>query len=72
MTFIFLLFLILILLGSILLVAFLWIKQRRYLKKKASEAMSEEVWQEVVQEREAALEKRRKFREVLEKTKQAK
>ena len=34
--------------------------------------MSEEVWQEVVQEREAALEKRRKFREVLEKTKQAK
>ena len=62
----FLIFLFLILIG---LVLFLWIRERRTLKKKVSETMSESVWSEIVEEREALLRKRRAFREALEKAK---
>jgi len=48
------------------LVVFLWQRERRYLKKKTSGAMSDAVWEEVVKEREAALETRRKFKSVLD------
>lgn len=50
-------------------VLFLWIRERRYLKKKTSEIMSEPVWREIVQEREEALAKRRHFRKTLEEAK---
>lgn len=50
-------------------VLFLWIRERRFLKKKTSEIMSEPVWRDIVQEREEALAKRRHFRETLEKAK---
>lgn len=48
------------------MVVVLWLRQRAYLKKKTSEAMSEPVWEEIVQEREAALAKRRKFKQALD------
>lgn len=47
-------------------VGFFWIRERRYLKKKTSEVMSEKLWTEVIAEREEALEKRRRFQEALE------
>lgn len=47
------------------LVAYLWRRERLYLKKKTSEAMSERVWKDVVAEREEALQRRRKFKEAL-------
>ncbi|MDP2599499.1 MAG: hypothetical protein Q8P84_02040 [Deltaproteobacteria bacterium] len=59
-------FLIILLLGLMAGVVFLWWRQRAYLKKKTSEAMSEPVWEEIVQEREAALEKRRKFKQAID------
>lgn len=49
--------------------AFFLLRERRYLKKKTSEAMSPAVWQDVVKEREEALRKRRKFQDSLEKAK---
>ena len=61
--------LILLFLGLMGLIVTLWIRERKYLKKKTSETMRDEVWQEVVKEREEALEKRRHFREILNKTK---
>ena len=61
-----LIFLFLALMG---LVIYLWVKQRRYLKKKTSEAMGDSVWQDIVGEREEALKKRRLFREALERAK---
>ena len=57
-------FLFLLLLG---LVIYLWVRERRYLKKKTSEAMSERVWKDVIGEREEALQRRRKFRDALDK-----
>lgn len=54
------------------LVIYLWVRERRYLKKKTSEAMSERVWKDVIEEREEALRRRRKFRESLERAKQKK
>lgn len=62
----------LVLLFSLLigLVIYLWVRERRYLKKKTSEAMSERVWKDVIEEREEALKRRRKFRESLERAKQ--
>lgn len=53
----------------LMLVLYLWMRERRFLKKKTSEVMSKEVWQEILQEREEALKKRRTFREALEKAK---
>ncbi|OGQ04769.1 MAG: hypothetical protein A3F82_08065 [Deltaproteobacteria bacterium RIFCSPLOWO2_12_FULL_44_12] len=61
--------LILLFLGLMGLIVTLWIRERKYLKKKTSETMRDEVWQEVVKEREEALEKRRHFRDILNKTK---
>lgn len=51
------------------LVVALWFRERRYLKKKTSEAMSKGVWKEIIDEREETLKKRRLFREALEKAK---
>ena len=62
MEILFIVFLFLALMG---LVVYLWVRERRYLKKKTSEAMSETVWQDVVSEREEALKRRRLFREAL-------
>lgn len=62
-------FLIFLLFSLIGLVIFLWLRERRYLKKKTSEAMAPVVWREVVAEREAGLKKRRLFRDTLEKAK---
>ncbi|MDO8494762.1 MAG: hypothetical protein Q7S68_05445 [Deltaproteobacteria bacterium] len=59
-------FLFLALLG---VAGFFWIRERRYLKKKTSEVMSEQIWKDVIDEREEALEKRRRFHEALEKAK---
>ena len=57
-------------LGLMALVLILWVRERRYLKKKTSEAMSEGVWGDVVSEREAALKRRRHFRAALDQAKQ--
>ena len=40
-------------------------RDRRYEKLKPSEAMSEEMWEEIEEEREAALTRREKFTEAL-------
>lgn len=63
---IWLIFLFLILTAVVL---FLWIRERRYLKKKTSEIMSDAAWRDIVREREAALSKRRRFREALDQAK---
>lgn len=60
--------LFLVLLGCFALASLLLyirLRERRYLKKKTSEAMSETVWKEIVEEREEALKKRRHFQEAL-------
>lgn len=57
------LFLVLILFA---VTAFFLLRERRYLKKKTSEAMSPAVWREIVKERETSLQKRRQFRDALE------
>lgn len=64
------LLLIFSLLSLIGLVLYLWLRERRYLKKKTSEIMGPAVWREIVAEREASLKKRRLFRDTLEKAKQ--
>lgn len=60
------LFLLLILIAG---GVYFWMRERRYLKKKTSQTMSDAVWREIVQEREAELKKRRQFREALDKAK---
>ena len=62
-------FILTLFLSLMALVVYLWVRERRYLKKKASEAMSTRVWKDVVAEREAALKKRRHFRQALEQAK---
>lgn len=58
--------------GSILLLIalglliFNYVRERRYLKKKASEAMRTEMWEEIESEREASRERQKKFHEALE------
>jgi len=42
-----------------------WWRERRYLKRKTSEVMSETLWREIERERAENLEKRRRFRETL-------
>lgn len=61
-------FLILLLLLVVLFVfvGWIWIRERRYLKKKTSEAMSQGSWHEIVEERETAFKKRRLFRAAME------
>ncbi|MBI4125147.1 MAG: hypothetical protein HY466_04375 [Deltaproteobacteria bacterium] len=44
---------------------YLWRREKRYLKGKTSQGMSGAVWNEIVAEREAALKKRRSFRQAL-------
>ncbi len=63
---IWLIFLFLVLTAVVL---FLWMRERRYLKKKTSEIMSDAMWRDIVREREAVLHKRREFREALERAK---
>lgn len=59
-------------LGLMGLVLYIWIKEKRYLKKKTSETMSDMVWEEVEEEREEALRRRHAFRQILEKTEEKK
>ena len=49
------------------LLVFVWWRQRRYLKKKTSEAMRDEIWDEILEERETALRKKRLFKASLDK-----
>ena len=56
-------FLLIILVGLVLLY---WRLESRFLKKKTSEVMREEVWGEIVAERESELAKKRHFREELD------
>ena len=48
---------------------YFWRKESRYLKHKTSAGMSRAVWDDIVQEREASLQKRRSFRQTLENAK---
>lgn len=48
---------------------FVWMRDRRYQKKKTSEVMGESVWRDIVAEREAALQKRRAFQKALDEAK---
>lgn len=48
------------------LLAFNYLRERRYLKKKTSESMSTETWEEIEAEREASRERQKKFHEALE------
>lgn len=43
------------------------IRDRRYEKKSVTESMSDRVWDELAAEREAALERARKFRSAIKK-----
>ena len=45
---------------------FNYVRERRFLKRKTSEAMSEEMWEEIEAERDAARERQRKFHDALE------
>ena len=42
-----------------------YVRQRRYLRKKPGDAMSEQLWQEIQEEREASKERREKFQAAL-------
>lgn len=48
------------------LAGFFWVRERRYLKKKTSQAMGKDVWEDILQERSEVLKKRRLFKEALE------
>lgn len=56
----------LLFLAAIALVIFLWWRERRYLRRKTSETMSDETWGEILEEREIALRKRRLFKQALD------
>ena len=49
-----------------------YLRERRYLKKKTSQAMSPELWGEIEVERKASRERKQKFEEALEEAKKLK
>ena len=49
-----------------------YIRERRYLKKKTSEAMNPRLWEEIEDEREASLKRQEKFRKSLDEAKRLK
>ena len=49
-----------------------YLRERRYLKKKTSQAMSPELWEEIEVEREASRERQRLFHEAMEEAKKVK
>jgi uncharacterized protein HemX len=51
------------------LVVYFFIGQRKYLHKKTSETMSKDLWQDIQQEREENLQRKKSFQEKLEKAK---
>jgi hypothetical protein len=51
---------------AIALLVFNYVRDQRYLKKKTSEAMGEELWEEIQAEREASMERQRKFKQALD------
>lgn len=63
------LFIVILFLFLLATVVFILLRERRYLKRKTSETMSPAVWDEIVKERETSLQKRRHFREALERAK---
>ncbi len=51
---------------ALTLLIFNYVHDRRYMKKKTSEAMSAELWKEIQIEREASLERKKRFKQALE------
>jgi hypothetical protein len=51
--------------ASVALLVFSYIRDRRYERKKTSQAMSRELWAEIEQERQEALARRERFRTAL-------
>lgn len=53
-------------LAAVLLLVLTHLRERRYLRMKASQAMDPAVWEELEEEREAAYARRDRFRAALE------
>jgi len=51
------------------LLAFNYVRDRRYLKKKTSEAMSRELWSDIEEEREQSLGRKERFGKALDEAK---
>lgn len=51
---------------ALALLVFNFVRDRRYMRKRTSEAMSRELWGEIEQERALALERRERFKRQLE------
>ncbi len=51
--------------GALGLMGYQYVRDRRYLRKKTSEAMGKELWNEIMQEREASERRRDHFRQAL-------
>jgi len=54
---------------ALALLVYNYIRERRYLKKKTSEAMSRKMWGEIEEEREAALKRKQAFDEAMNEAK---
>jgi len=57
---------------ALALLVFNYMRERRYLRKKTSEAMSRTLWEEIEVEREASRERKQKFHEAIEDAKKLK
>ena len=51
---------------AVLLLIYTFLRDRRYMRKRTSEAMSRELWAEIEQERQEAMARREDFRRVLD------
>lgn len=54
---------------ALALLIFNYVRERKYLKKKTSEAMSRKLWTEIEDEREAALKRKEAFEDALKNAK---
>lgn len=50
---------------ALVLMLYIYVRDKRYLKKKTSSTMSENLWNEIQEEREASKQRRDKFRAAL-------
>lgn len=57
---------------AIALLVFNYVRDQRYMKKKTSEAMGEEMWEEIQAEREQSMERQKKFKEALKNVEESK
>ncbi len=62
--------LVVVLVLAIILVGYFYITERRYLAKKTSEVMSQEIKEDIEAEREQALERKNKFQKEMNKAKE--